>query len=404
MTTSLQRWIRFSFLNLLLVSLAGVILRYKIAYALPFVNQKFLLHGHSHFAFSGWVTHTLMVLLIHQLNKTSATDYFKKYRVYLVANLVTAYGMLVSFPLEGYGSIAIIFSTLSILVGYLFAIAYWKDLASSPLRNITKIIFKAALVANVLSSIGPFYLAYMMASQTYDQTNYLSSVYFYLHFQYNGWFLLAILGLAFARIEHITAIRHQLDKIGWLFILTCVPAYLLSVLWLPIPSIIYWLVVLSAFAQLYAWILGIKTVYTHRTSIYPCFPAPGKGLLVLSAIAFSCKLLLQLGSTIPSLSHLSYGFRPIIIGYLHLVLLGFVSLFLIGHIVSDKLIPIHPLLLTGTKIFAAGIILNEVLLMVQGLAALDYQALPHSNGLLLFAALFMFSGILLMNRTKKIQK
>lgn len=400
MFTHQLRWIRLSFFNLLLVSLAGVILRYKIAFSLPFVDQKFLLHGHSHFAFTGWVTHTLMVLLIYHLNQFGKVDYFKKYRFYLIANLVTAYGMLISFPLQGYGPVAILFSTLSIFAGYFFAFTYWKDLSHTSSQPITRILFKTALVCNTVSSIGPFYLAYMMATHSFNQTNYLSSIYFYLHFQYNGWFTMVILGLVFARIDTIIDIRPELKKIGWLFILTCLPAYLLSVLWLPIPPYIYWLVVAAAITQFYALVSGIRMVYINRKLIAPCFPLPGRGLLLLSAIAFSCKILLQLGSTIPSLSHLSYGFRPIIIGYLHLVLLGFVSLFLIGYLLSEKLVESHHLLLTGIKIFTAGILLNEILLMVQGLAALQYHSLSYINEWLLFAALVMFSGLCLMNRKK----
>jgi hypothetical protein len=64
----LKRWLNISLFNLLIVAAIGTVLRYKIAYALPIVNQKNLLHGHSHFAFSGWVTQTLLVLLVAYLS------------------------------------------------------------------------------------------------------------------------------------------------------------------------------------------------------------------------------------------------------------------------------------------------------------------------------------------------
>ena len=38
-------------------------MRYKIAYYLPFIEQANFLHAHSHFAFSGWITQVLMVLM-----------------------------------------------------------------------------------------------------------------------------------------------------------------------------------------------------------------------------------------------------------------------------------------------------------------------------------------------------
>ena len=46
------------------------------------------------------------------------------------------------------------------------------------------------------------------------------------------------------------------------------------------------------------------------------------------------KLSLQMVSVVPSLSTLTVGFRPIVIGYLHLVLLGVITIFLIGYFIE----------------------------------------------------------------------
>ena len=54
------RLVQFDAVNLAIVALLGVIMRYKILYPLPFVDQKKFLHAHSHFAFSGWVTLALI--------------------------------------------------------------------------------------------------------------------------------------------------------------------------------------------------------------------------------------------------------------------------------------------------------------------------------------------------------
>ena len=40
-----QQWLRISIINLLIVSFVGVILRYKIAFALSFIDQKHLLQN-----------------------------------------------------------------------------------------------------------------------------------------------------------------------------------------------------------------------------------------------------------------------------------------------------------------------------------------------------------------------
>src|SRR5436190_15288630 len=148
MVFTFQRHLKIALFNLLLVSAIGVILRYKIAFSLPFIDQKHLLHGHSHFAFSGWITHALMVLLLAYLGSQKGEAVYKKYRWILNANLVTAYGMLISFPIQGYGLYSIIFSTLSIFVSYAFAIVYWKDLNSLQEKKVGHWWMKASLLFN----------------------------------------------------------------------------------------------------------------------------------------------------------------------------------------------------------------------------------------------------------------
>ena len=118
MNLPLRKWLKVSLFNLMLVACIGVVLRYKIAYSLPFVDQKFLLEGHSHFAFAGWVTQALMALMVGVLSEQAGGNFFPRYRWMLYANLITAFGMLLSFPAEGYGAISIVFSMASIFTSY----------------------------------------------------------------------------------------------------------------------------------------------------------------------------------------------------------------------------------------------------------------------------------------------
>ena len=127
--------------------------------------------------------------------------------------------------------------------------------------------------------------------------------------------------------------------------------------------------------------------------MYPLF----RVFFFLCAIALTAKLLLQSGSVIPSLSKLAFGFRPIVIGYLHLVLLGVITLFIISYVVSQSLIGITKRVKQGIVIFTAGIIINEVLLLIQGIADLYYFPIPVINILLLCTALALFAGMLLIN-------
>jgi hypothetical protein len=396
MNKFLSKWLTISFLNLLLVASLGVILRYKIGFYLPFIEQKHLLHSHSHFAFSGWITQTLMVLLVHYLGLKNGEPVLKKYTCLLYANLFTAYGMLISFIIQGYAFFSITFSTLSIFVSYIFAVYYWKDLLKLKEKSVSHLWFKASLIFSIASSVGAFGLAYMMANKIIIQNWYLAAIYFFLHFQYNGWFFFAGMGLLVAKLEQINPQIKNMKVIFLLFCFACVPAYFLSALWLPLPPVVYGIIVLAVIAQLSAWWLMVKTVIVNQPFIRTQFSKNGKTLLLLSAIAYTIKLILQTGSVHPALSQLSYGFRPIVIGYLHLVLLAVTSIFIIGYIVSMELVPITKMLITGIYIFVAGIIINELLLMAQGLAGLTYTGVPYINTYLLVAALILFCGILVM--------
>ena len=396
MSRSLSRYLKIAFLNLLVVAFLGVLMRYKILYSLPFIDQKNLLHGHSHFAFSGWITQTLMVLLVAYLSKATGKDEFITYKKLLLANLITAYGMLIAFPIQGYGMVSIFFSTLSVFISYIFAFFFWKDLNKIENQNVAHYWFKAGLLLNVFSSIGTFGLAFMMANKIADQTWYLAAVYFYLHFQYNGWFFFTCMGLFYFILPTKIIATNKLKRIFWLFALASVPAYFLSTLWMSLPLWVYILVVLASFVQVIAWIVFVRVLFTSRNIIITTISKEVKWLFGLSAVALTIKLLLQLSSTIPYLSQLAFGFRSIVIAYLHLVLLGVITIFLLGYIFTLNVLTVKKTTVYGVIIFVIGIFLNELMLMLQGVASFSYTIIPYTNELLLSFALMMFSGIILL--------
>ncbi len=389
-------WVRISFFNLLLVAAIGVTMRYKILFSLPFIDQKHLLHSHSHFAFTGWVTQVLMALIIQVVSEQKGVPLFGKYRVLLWLNLISAYGMLLSFAIQGYGWVSISFSTLSIFVSYFFAVWVWRDFNRLPHQQLNHWWFKAAVVWSALSSIGAFALAVMMATKTVHQNWYLLAVYWFLHFQYNGWFLFACLGLLFYQLKKAGVESASYKSIFGLFTWACIPAYFLSALWLHLPLWANVLIGAAAVLQIIGWVIFIKQLRIVITTLFGSAAKVAKWLFLLSGLAFSIKILLQLGSTIPSLSDLAFGFRPIVIGYLHLVLLGVVTLFIIGYCFLTKIIIPHKVNVLGAFIFTGGVLLNECLLMLQGVTAMSYVVVPYSNEALLATAVVMLTGLVLL--------
>jgi hypothetical protein len=391
--SSRKKWLQFSLFNLVLVALLGATLRYKIAFYLPFIDQQNLLHGHSHFAFAGWVTQALMTLLIGYLSEKTSENYFRKYRWILYFNAITAYGMLISFPIQGYGSVSIFFSTMSVFASYYFAFIFWKDLNRIPVQPVSHSWFKVALLGNVISSAGPFSLAYMMASHHMLQNWYLASIYFYLHFQYNVWFFFSCMGLLSYRLVVMGIAEEPLRKIFRFFALAALPTYFLSVLWWHIPLWLYVIVVIAAVCQLAGWVQLIillkKQVTLIRNNIVPF----SRVLFIFFGVAVSIKLLLQTASVIPAISRMAFGFRPIVIGYLHLILLGIITLFILTYSYTFREIQINAGTKRGIIIFVSAIIFNELLLMIQGVSDLLNIGVPGIQYWLFAVACLLAFGV-----------
>lgn len=389
-------WIRFSIFNLMLVALLGLLMRYKILFEFPLLDQKSLQHSHSHFAFAGWVTHTLMALLIAflQKNDTLQKIAFKKYNLVLIGNLICSYVMLISFIIQGYGAISIAFSTLSIFVSYWFAYVFFKDCKHLETSSVAIKWFKAALFFNVISSLGTFALAYMMATKNIHQNEYLASIYYYLHFQYNGWFFFACMGLLLDYLKITTSSNRIYSQSFILFFWSCIAGYFLSTLWLDLPLWIYIITAISAVVQVIIWYLLFKTIIKENKSIFVNLPGYLKYLIIFISLALSVKFLLQLGSTAPAVSELAFGFRPIVIAYLHLILLAIISLFLLFYVYTNDFVVINKKTTLGLFLFSLGVILNEVVLGIQGVASLSYTLIPFINESLFGIAILLFASIL----------
>lgn len=400
MKLSAQKWFKIALGNLVIIAFLGLILRYKIAFSLPFIDQKHLLQAHSHFAFSGWITQALMILMVNFLSQRGVHNAFEKYNKLLLYNLIASYGMLLSFPFQGYGFVSISFSTLSILVAYTFAILFWKDLKRHKISEVSTYWFKASLFFNALSTLGAFSLSLLMANKIDHPNWYLAAIYFFLHFQYNGWFLFACGGLWFSKI-HALKLKLKNDVlIFWMFATSCIPCYFLSTLWMKLPPGIYGVIVTAAFIQVIALVLLIKSITSQSHELKTKLLGIGKVIFLFSFIALGIKITLQLFSTIPSLNQLSYGFRPIVIGYLHLVLLGFISLFIIAYSSVNYILNYNKWMARGATIFIIGIVLNEILLLLQGASAMQLNTIPYNNELLLSAALVLFLGTLILFRSQ----
>src|SRR5512147_755775 len=100
-----KRGFSFSLVGLALTALMGLLLRLQAVAPLPWVNYANWLHAHSHLAFLGWVYNALYIGVIAALIPAEKE---KKYRSLFYITQICIGGLLIVFPLQGYGFFSIL--------------------------------------------------------------------------------------------------------------------------------------------------------------------------------------------------------------------------------------------------------------------------------------------------------
>lgn len=385
-------WITLSIVNLCVVGFLGFLLRTKFLFPIPFIDYKNLLSAHSHFAFGGWVTLILMVLMIEHFLES----FQKKKRIYqfiLWGIQLCSVGMLVTFPFEGYGPVAIFFSTLFILFTYIFTWIFLKDVRPLLIEKLVLLSVNCALISLVASSAGPFWLAYMMATHTGNATAFRDATYIFLHFQYNGFFTLTVFSLFFkgwvGTRDPVT--RKKVSRFSVVLCLSVIPSLFLSLLWHFYNPVIRALSFLGGFLLL-ASLVFFLALFKGKIRFFAFDSRLGNNLLKLSMFSFVIKTVLQTGTIIPELGHAVFGYRPIIIGFLHLVFLGLVTFYILSVLIESKHISIKPPSRNAVIYFSAAIIINELILLVNGMGLLFKITHPIYGWLLWIASILLFTG------------
>jgi hypothetical protein len=369
--------LRLSLFNLLIVALIGVLLRATpFLDALPFSYHN-LLHGHSHFAFGGWVQPVLLALLLRHFPELAQRVAFRHWRNVIVLLLASAWGMLLTFPVQGYAAGSITFATLSIGAGIYAALLVWRSLKGLP-ATASRRFLGAAFAWMTLSALGPFATGPLAAGGGTGCPLYQDAIYWYLHFQYNGGFTFLVLALLYRQLERAGTAQSG-KKVFACFHVAVLPAYALSVLWQQSPPYFYWIGGAAACLQLIGYLFLCRDLRW-------CRPVLANALLLLSIAAFGLKLVLQALGALPALALLAYQQRPFVIAYLHLVLLGFVSLYVFARIAHGNTMR------QGALLFVLAFVVTELLLILPPLGL----QLPQQALWLLVASCFLPVGVALL--------
>jgi len=251
----------------------------------------------------------------------------KKYGYLFIALNVSVLGMLLTFPFQGYALGSIIFSTLHILLSYIFAVFIYRDTKDK--KSISRKFAMAAILFMVISSIGPFALAPIIANGLKETIWYDLAIYFYLHFQYNGWFILSI--VSFIAFSIKTKDNDNWQRAYNLFLISTILNFSLSTLWTDPGWVINIISVLSSLMQFHAMFLICKDILIHLRTIDKFKSNVMKVIFGL----FLIKVFFALVGSIQEVAMFVYYNRNLVIGYLHLVFLGIVTPFFFMKIAND---------------------------------------------------------------------
>lgn len=391
-------FVHFTFFFLTLTAMSGVWMRFAPFHPNASLSYTNVLHGHSHLAILGWAFLGAFIIFLsvywHMIRQ-------RKQAIGLTMMLFfTSLLMFAAFLYQGYGIISIVMSSIHIFVEYWAAVFIIRQLKiQNEVPKSGLLFIKASLLTLVISSFGPFSLGYISANGMRDSIFFDVAIYFYLHFQYNGWLYLFLVGM-FIILVHSKNIFIQSSYISygfWFYILSLFPSYFSSILWVDLGE---FGMILAALGSIGQWIgviftlVAFKAIFGDLASHFSKFTLT---CLYITFLLLFLKSTMELGLISPTLANLIYDTRSIVIGYLHFTLLGFVSIFILAQYQMLNVITSKRLSIIGFSIFFAGFLLNKFLLFGQGLLQwLDFPSLPFNTGGLLFASGLLLIGILIL--------
>jgi len=411
-----KQWIKAAWIYFLLAALLGLLLRWAFVGSIGSFKYTNLLHAHSHLMFMGWLHNSIVAALLYCYIPLPWRE-ARKYQTLFWAMQFAVVGMFISFSLQGYAFFSIAFSTIHIVFSYIFMVFFFKDHQSTRMESKHHLSFhfiRLAFGFFILATLAPMALGPIAAMGFKSSPIYNLIIYFFLHFQYNGWFSFVLFGLFFWQLEQEKIPFPR--KAGKYFLilmgLACLPAYALSTLWTQPSQWVYLIAFLSAMLQLIA--LGTLSflIYKIRAVLNEEYSTAYRWLMLVVLLAFGLKIVLQFISAFPQIAELAYTVRNYTIAYLHLVFLPFISLFFVlWSLKMMKVVRIDRYLIWGFIFFLLGIFLTESWMIGQGVSgSLFSNALAVYYPLLFAFSIFFPLGIGLImrslfkpNRLKKIE-
>ena len=360
---SQKSWILCCFFNFLIACIFGLLMRFMYLFPLYFLNYSFLLHAHSHVAMLGWVYLIVYVLIVHFFIPKEKSQKPIYNRLFWLTEF-SVIGMMIAFPIQGYALFSIVFSTLHILLSYVFCRLVWKD--SSKEKTPAQKLLLTSILFMILSTCGVWCLGPAVSTLGKQSAFYQIAIQFFLHFQFNGWFILAILALFLKQFQDkIDEIKFR--KFYFFMVISTLLTVCFPIRWFVENNILSYINGVGVLIQLGAFIYFYKMLKPQISTFKSSLDKTTKLVYGLALTSLFLKVGNQLLTIFPNLAEVSHQIRNFVIGFIHLTTLGIITGFLFGILLQNKMLSSNSFTLKiGVKIFILGYILTEVLLFLQG--------------------------------------
>lgn len=394
-------WFRTALMFFLIASIFGTLMRFIYIKEITFLDYKHLLHAHSHVAILGWGFIAISGALVFFLIKN--TTYNQAYRRALILNIIAGIGMAIFFSYQGYGVMSIAFSTVHLIAAYYFAWFFLKDLRKLP-NSITKTFARWSVYWMLISTLGLWSIAPITVILGKSHPLYYAGIQFFLHFQFNGWFTYAILALLIAYLAK-NGKEIKVSKITFgILQLSLILTYALSITWSTPEKFLFYLTSLGVVLQAVAFYPILKKLFKGYRQVLS-----GKNisiwLLVVGLVSLFFKILTQIAVAIPFIAEISYSIRNFVIGFIHLTMLGSISLVLIAILIREGYFPVNQFSNLGYVLLIIAFLSTEIILFAQGfLFWMEKGFMSYYHEILFVTTLFFPIALTLVIAFKNNQK
>lgn len=220
----------------------------------------------------------------------------------------------------------------------------------------------------LLSSLGPWALGAIMNTLGAASIWYRLAIYFYLHFIYNGWMIMALVAVFLYILDkqNISLSEKAFKVFFWKINLGIILSFLLSTLFTQ-PAVFYYILGgVGAFLQLWAFYDLFKFMSVEWTSIKRKFSNFFRNVIKAIGVLWLIKMILQLLSSIPYFTNLATTYLDFTVGYLHLTFLGVVTISLFLFLDYFKLLILNKKLFL---VYVFGFVLTELLIFFKAIVS-----------------------------------